>query len=280
MLAPVVKQQLERLLIRLRLYAKLKWSPLHQLFIRFNNPDFLRRHRDLVDWHRPYLQPDALVFDIGANRGDRSAAYLALGCKVIAAEPDPKSQAELQNRFRRSTKFRLTKHAVSDKPGVATFFSFEPGSGYNTLSEKRVEELMDKGQEKTPEAYDVHVTTLGQMIAEYGTPQYVKIDAEGLEREIIAGLNMAPSLISFEANLNRFREPTLDCVEMLSKLDQTYRFNCNQEDAGPLLHPHWLDPATFSSYLREADLPYLEVFASLSIPPTAHHAGTRHQPRM
>jgi len=263
MLRPKIKQPLERALSRLGLYNRLKWSRLHELFIRFNNPAYLRRQQDLLDWHRPFLRNDDLVFDLGASRGDRSAVYLALGCRVIAAEPDPWCQVELQNRFRHSKAFQLSKCAVSDQPGLATFFRFEPGSGYNTLSEKRVADLLESGEQKRPEPYDVEVTTLARLIDQYGTPDYIKIDTEGLEREIIAGLVMAPPLISFEANLDGFRERSGDCVQLLSKLDNRYRFNCNEGDSEPLVHPEWLDEATFSSYIQQVDRRYLEVFASL-----------------
>jgi hypothetical protein len=46
------------------------------------------------------LLPGDVVFDIGANTGDKAAALLSRGVRVICIEPQPACVAALNNRFR------------------------------------------------------------------------------------------------------------------------------------------------------------------------------------
>ena len=46
------------------------------------------------------LVPGDVVFDIGANNGDKAAALLSRGVKVVCIEPQPACVAVLNNRFR------------------------------------------------------------------------------------------------------------------------------------------------------------------------------------
>ena len=47
------------------------------------------RQQGLQRLYRPFVQTGALAFDIGAHLGDRSAAFHALGARVVALEPQP-----------------------------------------------------------------------------------------------------------------------------------------------------------------------------------------------
>jgi hypothetical protein len=45
--------------------------------------------RKLKRFYRQFIQPDDLCFDIGAHLGNRSDAWISLGARVIAVEPQP-----------------------------------------------------------------------------------------------------------------------------------------------------------------------------------------------
>ena len=48
---------------------------------------------------RDFVVPGSLVFDIGASKGEMSDAFLALGARVLAVEPNPLLAEELARHF-------------------------------------------------------------------------------------------------------------------------------------------------------------------------------------
>ena len=47
------------------------------------------RQRRLRALYGQFVRPGDLVFDIGAHLGNRTRAFAALGCRVVAVEPQP-----------------------------------------------------------------------------------------------------------------------------------------------------------------------------------------------
>lgn len=56
------------------------------------------RRRALVHY-RQFVKSGDLVFDVGANVGNRTAVFLRLGARVVAVEPHASCVAELTNRW-------------------------------------------------------------------------------------------------------------------------------------------------------------------------------------
>ena len=47
------------------------------------------RQRRLRTLYQQFVRPGDLVFDIGAHAGNHVRAFSALGCRVVALEPQP-----------------------------------------------------------------------------------------------------------------------------------------------------------------------------------------------
>lgn len=72
-------------------------------------------------------------------------------------------------------------------------------------------------------AIDVPVTTLDALIAAHGPPEFVKIDVEGFEYDVLGGLSRPVPAISFEFTTIQ-RDVALQCVDRLASLGP-YSFN-------------------------------------------------------
>ena len=79
-----------------------------------------RRQRRLRALYSQWLEAGDLVFDIGAHVGNRTRAFAALGCRVVAVEPQPHVAALLRTLAGRIPDVTVVEAAVSDRarPGA------------------------------------------------------------------------------------------------------------------------------------------------------------------
>src|SRR5680860_148135 len=68
------------------------------------------------EFYGGFLRTGQLVFDVGANVGDRSAVFLALGAKVIAVEPQQACVEALRARFQE--RVVVIAQGLAEAPGV------------------------------------------------------------------------------------------------------------------------------------------------------------------
>ena len=141
-----------------------------------------------------------VVFDVGANNGDDAAHYLRRGFRVIAIEAAPQWVEHLRRRFEaplRDGSMVLLDCAVADQEGSVTFHVAEQNRGiWSSLDSSRANRNGVTAREVT-----VRARTLTSIMAEYGTPFYLKVDIEGSDRICLEAVNAAdaPQYVSFEA---------------------------------------------------------------------------------
>jgi FkbM family methyltransferase len=158
-------------------------------------------HAKRVSFYRSFLSKDDLVFDIGANIGERVAALLDVGCRVIAVEPQEECCALIGSIKTESGSLHIVPKACGATAGSAELKS---GSGTDvlaTLSEEYTSTVAKSGRfgshswEKTR---TVPVCTADDLVRDFGVPRFIKIDVEGFEVPVLEGLNTAPEILSFE----------------------------------------------------------------------------------
>ena len=100
---------------------------------------------------------------------------------------------------------------------------------------------------------EVETTTLDLLIARFGVPSFIKIDVEGGEPAVLAGLAHAVPALSFEY-LPRAIDQVQACLARLSRLGP-YRFNWSPGESYRLATSSWLNERELLASLRTPGVP-------------------------
>ena len=205
------------------------------------------------------------MFDIGANVGDKSATFCNYSQRVIAVDPDRHNYQLLKRRFFFRKKVIVINAAVGSNEGRDFFYLNSPGSPSNTMSTKWKGILEDAKVNRWAksilftDAYEVEVVTLDTLVDRYGVPSYIKIDVEGYENQVLAGLTKVIPIISFEANFPDFKDETIQCIHKISLLSQAATYNIIDDE----FIFFWKENKDFNfvlNWLMMTELKYFEVF--------------------
>jgi FkbM family methyltransferase len=208
------------------------------------------RQRRMRRLYSAFVRPGDLVFDIGAHAGNRTRALSSLGCRVVALEPQPDFARLLQLVYRHSSRVTVVPAAVGAVAGRATLAISDRTPTVTTMSEpwraSRSAEPDFKAV-RWDRRLDVDVMTLDALIARYGAPRFVKIDVEGAEADVVAGLSRAVPVLSFEY-LPRALDGVQAVLEQLGRLGP-YRFNWSPGESYRLASEQWIDRAALLASL-------------------------------
>lgn len=192
-----------------------------------------------------------LCFDVGANLGNRVRCFRALGCRVIAIEPQSFCLRALQKEFGRDDQVKIVPVALGAAPGTAKLKTSKVHV-LSTLSPSFVEKTRESGRFAAVSwsgEEEVKLTTLDALIAEHGMPRFVKIDVEGFESEVLAGLSQAVPGLSFEWT-PEIPGNASACIERLGKLG-SYEYNYSWGESMRLARPQWLSPEAMLRVIDE-----------------------------
>jgi membrane glycosyltransferase len=214
-----------------------------------------RERRDAM--HRLYgrfVRPGDLVFDIGAHVGDRVAAFRRLGARVVAVEPQPALAKMLRLLFCFDRAVTIEPVAAGARTGTSKLMLNTNNLTVATASGRFVQAangVPGWSQEKWTRTIVVPLTTLDALIARHGMPAFVKIDVEGLEADVLAGVTRPVPALSFEFTTIQ-PDVALACISRCAELGYD-RFNAIIGEHHALIHPRWLSAEDIAGWL--ADLP-------------------------
>lgn len=167
-----------------------------------------------------FLGPGDLAFDIGAHVGDRSAAFRRLGARVVAVEPQPRLNRLLRYLARRDPGVTLVAALVGAEAGEAVLRLNTANPTVATASDAFIA-AADGAAGWEGQRWDAElrlpVTTFDALAARHGTPAFAKIDVEGYEAAVLAGLSRPIRALSFEFTTIQ-RGVALDCLRRLAAL--------------------------------------------------------------
>ena len=200
------------------------------------------RQRRLRRLYATFVGPGDLVFDIGAHAGNRTRALAALGCRVVALEPQPDFASVLRALFGRRANVEIIETAVRERSGRASLSVSDRSPTMTTLAtawrDERARDPVFAGVRWNRDV-EVDTTTLAMLIARFGTPTFIKIDVEGAEPQVLAGLSQPVSALSFEY-LPHALDYARACLTRLRTLG-AYRFNWSPGESYELAAERWLD---------------------------------------
>lgn len=208
----------------------------------------ITRFRDL---YGAFLGEGDLCFDIGANLGNRVRTFRELGCRVVAVEPQLFCLKHLRKNFGSDQNVILVPKAAGSASGAATLKT-SAVHVLSTLSESFVRSTHASGRFAAVEwngEETVQVTTLDDLIAQHGLPRFVKIDVEGFESEVLAGLSKPVPALSFEWTPEIPENATVGLRHLAQLAD--YEFNYSWGESMRLARPLWLDESTMKRVIEE-----------------------------
>jgi FkbM family methyltransferase len=169
------------------------------------------------EFYSEFIKSGDLVFDVGANKGNRTVIFLELGAKVVAVEPQKECYEHLTKRF--GDTIDLIKLGLGEKDSTATMYV--SGSTLISSFSKNHVDLMQEDRFKGADwgdTIEIKMTTMDVLIEKYGTPAFCKIDVEGYEYDVLKGLSKPLRALSLEYIVPENTQVLVDCLAHLSNL--------------------------------------------------------------
>jgi FkbM family methyltransferase len=198
-------------------------------------------HDDLMlKFYTQFVSDGDLCFDVGANIGNRTRIFLKLGCNVVAVEPQEECIRMLRSLYRKKQQLIIISQALGASEGIAELM-VSNASTISSFSKEWIESVRQSGrfsEYKWQKRQNVPLTTLDNLILEYGAPKFIKIDVEGFEYEVIKGLSRPVNVISFEF-VPEILAPTFGCIQHLQTLGDIC-FNYSLGETMRLMLDEWV----------------------------------------
>jgi FkbM family methyltransferase len=247
-----LKTVLKESLLELGLYHKVN-------NFRFRNDE---RNRSQEQFYAKVIRKSDLVFDVGANIGQRAEIFAKLANKVIAVEPQPNCVRHLKSRFMFNRNVVIEEIALAEKPGEATMWQSD-SPGISSMSRRFIDTMGQTvfSDQKWDKEITVPTRTLDELIERYGLPDLMKLDVEGFELTVLRGLTKPIPFISFEYTPEMIDE-TRACLERINEISNDYQYNyCLGENLEFVL----ADNVDFNTFITETltGISHLDTFGDV-----------------
>ncbi|MES2679008.1 MAG: FkbM family methyltransferase [Bacteroidota bacterium] len=232
----------------------------HPKIYRQNKTVFLERKK----FYASFLSANDLVFDVGANLGNRVEVFLSLKNKVIAVEPQSYCSAFLRAKF--SNSITLLKIALGAKKDKMTMYINAGSSTISSMSKEWIDSVKNSRfqNQQWNKTEEVEVDTLDNLVSKYGVPKFIKIDVEGFESDVLKGLTSPVPMLSFEYTTPEQENKLYECLDILHKLDPGYLCNYSAGEKNSFVLSEWPGINDFKNKLA-SNIHALEGFGDIYV---------------
>ena len=202
-----------------------------------------------------FVGPGDLAFDVGSHVGDRIGSFRRVGARVVALEPQPLCAQAIRAIYAGDDGVTLIEAACGALPGKLTLQINSANPTVSTASSDFISAADGAGGwegQVWDTTIEVPCTTLDALVAEHGPPAFAKIDVEGFEDTVLAGLSRPLPKLSFEFTTIQ-RDVALACLDRLASLGN-YGFDIALGETQVLTFDGWISTADMVAHI--AALPH------------------------
>ena len=178
-------------------------------------------------FYSQFLKKDSLFFDVGANYGNRIEPLINEGIRIITIEPQIECVRYLKNKYRE--KISVVQKGLGSKVETKLMYVSPHTNILSSFSKEWIDSTIESGRFqkiKWNEEREIQMTTLDRLIESYGSPDFIKIDVEGFELEVLKGLSSPVKVLSIEYTVPERKDTLIDCLLYLNGLSNSaVKFN-------------------------------------------------------
>lgn len=227
------------------------------LYLKFsfvlNQRQFLNDKKDRKlrrEFYSAFIKKGDLVFDIGANEGNKVRPLLDLGATIVAVEPQKECCKLLKHKF--DNRIDIIQKGVGSKVEIRKLHISEY-SVLSTFSEEWVNNIVPARFE-SPYINEelVEMTTLDELQKKYGTPVFIKIDVEGFELEVLKGLTNMVDMISVEY-MPELPDDLVKCLQRVYEIDKNILINYSVGESMEWAMHQWVSYIDFLGHIQKQE---------------------------
>ncbi|HZV69759.1 MAG TPA: FkbM family methyltransferase [Saprospiraceae bacterium] len=204
--------------------------------------------------YQDFINPGDLCFDVGANIGNKIDILLKAGAKIVAIEPQDSCYRILKHKYGR--KITLIKKGLGESESIKEFH-ISNSSTISSFSKEWIDSVK-KSRFKNynwDKVIKVPMTTLDNLIREFGNPVFIKIDVEGYELEVLKGLTQPVKMLSFEYTVPERTERIFECLDQIEKYNKNGKCNYSIGENMELILSEWLTLTELKEHIRTDKFP-------------------------